>query len=243
MPRKLAGVFAAVAMALLVLAGTSVLNAPQAAAYEWSRELKEGDSGDDVRELQIRVAGWAADSAEKTNVAVDGQFGAGTKAALLRFQSAYGLSSSGVVDAATQEQLNALEDSDGSTAHFDFAEFHSKDGAGFSGGNIGATAVQENVRRLMYKLEAVRTKAGDAAITVNSGFRSLAHNESVGGAANSQHTYGIAADIVISGHGVSDTIGYAQTSGFSGIIRYDTFTHVDSRAEYEYGAKTWYWDI
>ncbi|GAA4611504.1 D-Ala-D-Ala carboxypeptidase family metallohydrolase [Saccharopolyspora hordei] len=234
---------AALAMAVLVFSGVSATSAPEAAAYEWSRELREGDSGDDVTELQIRVAGWAADSAEQTSVAVDGQFGPGTKAAVMRFQKAYGLEATGVVDSTTQEALNALEDSDGSTAHFDFSEFHSKDGAGFNSGNVGASTVKENVRRLMYKLEAVRKKAGDAPITINSGFRSTAHNDSVGGAPNSQHTYGIAADIVISGKSVSQTIALAQTSGLSGIIRYDTFTHVDSRVEYPYGAQSWYWNV
>lgn len=235
--------FAALAMALLLLSGLSATAAPEAAAYSWSRELREGDSGDDVKELQIRVAGWAADGAQQTFVAVDGEFGPGTKAAVVRFQKAYGLSGSGVVDSATQEKLNALEDADGSTAHFDFSEFQSKDGAGFSGGNVDANTVKENVRRLMYKLEAIRKKAGDAPITINSGFRSKAHNENVGGAPNSQHTYGIAADIVISGKSVSQTIGYAQTSGMSGIIRYDTFTHVDSRMEYAYGTQYWYWKV
>ncbi|WP_249124185.1 D-Ala-D-Ala carboxypeptidase family metallohydrolase [Saccharopolyspora erythraea] len=234
---------AALAMAVLVFSGLSTATAPEAAAYDWSRELREGHSGADVKELQIRVAGWAADSAQKTHVAVDGQFGPGTKAAVVRFQRAYGLAGSGVVDSATQQKLNALEDSDGSTAHFEFAEFHSKDGAGFNGGNVGAATVKENVRRLMYKLEAIRKKAGDAPITVNSGFRSKAHNQSVGGAPNSQHTYGIAADIVVSGRTVSQTIGYAQTSGLSGIIRYSSFTHVDSRVEYSYGANSWYWAV
>ncbi|GAB3275904.1 D-Ala-D-Ala carboxypeptidase family metallohydrolase [Parasphingorhabdus pacifica] len=243
MPKTLAKLCAVLAMALLAFTGTATLRAPEAAAYEWTRELARGDSGSDVRELQIRIAGWAADSASKTNVAVDGQFGPATEAALVRFQRSYGLSASGVVDSATQGTLNALEESDGSTAHFDFAEFHSKDGAGFSGGNVGSNTVRENVRRLMYKLEAVRKKAGDSPITINSGFRSIAHNENVGGASNSQHTYGIAADIVISGRSVSDTIGYAQTSGFSGIIRYNTFTHVDSRVEYGYGAQFWYWAV
>ena len=66
----------------------------------------------------------------------------------------------------------------------------------------------------------------------------------VGGASNSQHMYGIAADIVISGKSVSQAISYAQSSGFSGIIRYSTFTHVDSRVEYpQYGAASWYWSV
>lgn len=38
-----------------------------------------GATGADVTELQIRVAGWAADSASQTRVAIDGNFGAGDR--------------------------------------------------------------------------------------------------------------------------------------------------------------------
>jgi len=217
--------------------------AEEAAAYTWTRTLTEGTSGADVKELQIRVAGWAADTATKTHVAADGQFGPGTKAAVIRFQKAYGLTADGVVGPATQAKLNSLEDAgDGSTLNFEFSEFHSKDGSGFSGGNVGSTTVKENVRRMMYKLEAVRKKAGGSAVTINSGFRSLSHNASVGGASNSQHTYGIASDIVIGGKTPSQVQAIAKTSGFSGIILYSTFVHVDSRVEYpSYGAASYYW--
>jgi len=230
--------------ACLTFAGLVAVDAaapPDAAAYPWSRTLKEGMSGSDVAELQIRVAGWAADSPSKTYVGVDGQFGPGTKAAVVRFQRAYGLGDDGIVGAQTQAQLNALEDGDGSTRNFAWSEFYSKDGSGFSGGKVSSTQVRENVRRLMYKLEAVRKKAGNAAITINSGFRSINHNTNVGGASNSQHMYGIVADIVVSGRSVSTVMEYAKTSGFSGIIRYDSFTHVDSRVEYPYGSQSWYW--
>lgn len=230
--------------AVLSLGSVQLLAPSEASAYTWTRTLREGSSGSDVRELQIRVAGWAADGPSRTHVGVDGQFGPGTRAAVVRFQRAHGLAADGVVGPDTHRALNALEDADGSTRHFNFSEFQSKDGAGFSGGRVGSAEVRENVRRLMYKLEAVRAKAGGAAITVNSGFRSVNHNSNVGGASNSQHMYGIAADIVISGRSVSQTIGYAQTSGFSGIIRYSTFTHVDSRAEYPaYGSSSYYWAV
>ena len=106
---------------------------------------------------------------------------------------------------------------------------------------MSSTQVRENVRRLMYKLEAVRKKAGNAPISINSGFRSINHNANVGGASNSLHMYGVAADIVVSGRSVSTVMGYAKTSGFSGIIRYSSFTHVDSRVEYPYGSQSWYW--
>ena len=225
------------AMALIV----PFIGAGEAQAYSWSRTLSEGASGADVKELQIRVAGWAADTATKTYVATDGQFGPATKAAVIRFQRAYGLAADGIVGPATQSKLNALEDADGSTTNFAWSEFYSKDGSGFSGGNVGSATVKENVRRLMYKLEAVRKKAGNAPITINSGFRSISHNAAVGGASNSQHTYGIAADIVISGKTVAGMQSIAKTSGFSGIIPYSSFLHVDSRAEYAYGATTFYW--
>ena len=43
---------------------------------------------------------------------------------------------------------------------------------------------------MMYKLEAFRKKLGDRSLTITSGFRSIAQNNSVGGASNSMHLYG-----------------------------------------------------
>jgi zinc D-Ala-D-Ala carboxypeptidase len=219
----------------------SVVSTNEASAYNWSRTLQEGSSGSDVRELQIRVAGWAADSPSKTYVAVDGQFGPGTKAAVIRFQRAYGLAADGIVGPATQAKLNDLERSNG-TKHFSYSEFYSKDGSGFSSGRVSSTTVKENVRRLMYKLEAVRVKIGNKPITINSGFRSVSHNNSIpGSASNSQHTYGIAADIRSSGASLTTLMNAAKSSGFSGVYNGGSFIHVDSRIEYPYGAQSWYW--
>ncbi|HEV7626536.1 MAG TPA: peptidoglycan-binding domain-containing protein, partial [Streptomyces sp.] len=58
------------------------------ACYTWSGALSEGASGEAVRQLQIRVAGYPGSG---NQLAIDGQFGPGTKAAVQRFQSAYGL--------------------------------------------------------------------------------------------------------------------------------------------------------
>ncbi len=231
------------AVALPAGVGLAAALAGPAAAYPWSRTLAEGSSGADVAELQVRVAGWAADSAQQTYVAVDGAFGPGTKAAVIRLQGAYGLAADGVAGPSTHGALNALESGDGSTAHFEYAEFHSKDGSGFSGGKVGAATVQENVRRLMYKLEALRLKSGGSAVTVNSGFRSIAHNASVGGASNSMHVYGVAADVVVSGRTTLQTYRVAETCGFSGLEAYThSWQHCDSRVEYPYGSQSWWWE-
>lgn len=234
---------AAAAGGALTAAGVLALAGP-ASAYTWSRTLQQGMSGADVKELQIRVAGWAADSASHTYVALDGDFGPGTYAAVKRFQSAYGLSVDGVVGPQTQSTLNSLQSSDGSTLHFDWTEFYSHDGSGFSGGKVDSTTVKENVRRLMYKLEAVRRKSGDKPITINSGFRSVAYNTSIYGyPTNSQHQYGIAADIVISGDATITAYRFGETSGFSGLETYtNSWQHMDSRVEYPYGAQSWWWE-
>jgi len=226
----------------LVLAMLLVQHVPSVdAASLGTRTLRLGMSGSDVKELQIRVAGWAADSASQTYVAVDGDFGPGTEAAVKRFQRAYGLSADGVVGPETRSVLNSLQDSDESTAHFNWGEFYGCSGSSFSGGKVSASTVKENVRRLMWKLEALRKKAGNSPVSINSGFRTIACNSSVGGASNSMHMYGVAADIRVSGKTPYQVQAIAKTCGFSGIGRYTTFVHVDSRIEYPYGSQFWWW--
>lgn len=225
-----------------ILTVGSLVTATEADAdYNWSRTLQQGMTGNDVRALQVRVAGFAASSPSMTYVAVDGIFGSQTYWAVRRFQSAWGLTVDGIAGPQTQGQLNWLEYSNGSTRHFAYSEFYSNDGSGFSGGKVGSSTVKRNVRWLMWKLEALRRKAGNNAVIINSGFRSISHNAAVGGASNSQHMYGIAADIRVVNRSVSQVKYYAKTSGFSGVIGYSSHTHVDSRVEYPYGATNWYW--
>jgi len=214
------------------LAATPFFLANAANAFAWGRTLKQGLSGSDVLELQIRVAGWAADSASKTRVSLDGDFGPGTAAAVKRFQRAYGLAVDAVVGPNTQAKLNALESSDGSTAHFNFSEFTDRSTGTFSGGKLSAAATKENCRRTMYKLEALRVKLGNRPITVNSGFRNISHNAAIGGATDSMHLYGHAADLNVPGVTFRTVYQKAETCGFSGLETYKTdHQHVDARAD------------
>ena len=139
----------------------------------------------------------------------------------------------------TQGVLNSLEKSDGSTAHFNWSEFVDHEDGGFDGGKLSASAVRENVRRCMYKLEALRKKLGNTPINVNSGFRSIAHNTAVGGASDSMHMYGAAADLGVPGVANRTVYQKAETCGFSGLETYTVdHQHVDSRADL---GRAWWW--
>ena len=81
---------------------------------------------------------------------------------------------------------------------------------------------------LVQKLQALRDRIGKP-IAITSGYRCPAHNRAVGGAAQSQHMRGTAADIVVKGLAPATVADHAEAIGFGGIGRYATFTHVDCR--------------
>ena len=90
---------------------------------------------------------------------------------------------------------------------------------------------------LVVLLQAIREHFGKA-VTITSGYRTAAHNRSVGGAAYSQHLYGRAADIRVQGIPVEQLAAYAETClpGTGGIGRYPPragravgWVHVDTR--------------
>ncbi|NHD16667.1 MULTISPECIES: D-Ala-D-Ala carboxypeptidase family metallohydrolase [unclassified Actinopolyspora] len=224
----------AFALSLGLASGAGLVEPAPAAAdscYTWGQTLSRGDSGSDVRELQVRVAGWAA-SGDPVNI--DGVYGPETANAVERFQRGYGLSVDGVAGSETYGQIYALQDGDCTPAHFAFSEFTSGDGSGFSGGNTSASNVRTNVLRNMWKLEAMRHKLGDSPLYVSSGFRSVAHNDAVGGAPNSKHTYGSGVDLT-GAHSLCDLARAARSSGFNGIIGpgasgHNDHTHLATRS-------------
>ena len=79
-------------------------------------------------------------------------------------------------------------------------------------------------------LQKIRSHFGKA-VNINSAYRTPSYNKKIGGATNSQHMYGTAADIRINGITPKAVADYAETLllGTGGIGRYNTFTHVDVR--------------
>ena len=104
--------------------------------------------------------------------------------------------------------------------HFRLREFASKDGS-------DKVLVDDDLVSL---LEQIREAAG-GAVTINSGYRSPAHNAAVGGVSSSQHLYGRAADIVVEGASplLVGQIAEYYLGRKGGIGVYQTFTHVDTR--------------
>ena len=79
-------------------------------------------------------------------------------------------------------------------------------------------------------LQKIRDHFGKA-VTITSAFRTASHNKKVGGATYSQHLYGTAADIKVSGVTASAVADFAEIlmPSTGGVGRYSTFTHVDVR--------------
>jgi len=217
--------FAVVASALALTTAASVSAAdpgPVAAddvqaadaCYTWTRTLAQGATGEDVRQLQIRVSGYPGYGAV---LALDGSFGPGTKAAVTRFQQAYGLAADGVAGPATLSKIYALQDDDCTPVNFSYAELN-RCNSDWSGGLVSATQARANARVVMWKLQAMRHALGDRPITVNSGFRSVACNNAAGGSSTSRHLYGDAADLGAGTQGFCTLARQARNHGFNEIL-------------------------
>ena len=239
-------------LAACLLIGT----ASAANAVDWPRRLTKKDEGRLVKKLQVRVAGWFP-ARDRTRFNIDGTYGEQTAKAVERFERHYGITNpNGAAGPQTFSRLERLADKDGSTRHFAWSEFtqHSNSGCSaqanayartFNGGRVSPKRTKRNVRRLMWRLEAVRAKAGGEPVGVNSGFRSVPYNSCIGGASASQHLYGTAADNRVAGITNSKARRIARRSQVSGIGCYSntTHNHFDLRIENKDlpSAQTWWW--
>lgn len=106
------------------------------------------------------------------------------------------------------------------STNFTVKEFACKDGSN----NV---LIDTNLITLLQKIRDHFKKP----VTINSGYRNISYNKKIGGATNSQHTKGTAADIVVEGVNPSEVAKYVEfiMSTTGGIGLYDTFVHVDVR--------------
>ena len=83
---------------------------------------------------------------------------------------------------------------------------------------------------LVTVLQKIRNHFGKP-VTITSAYRTPPHNSREGGTTYSQHLYGKAADIKISGVTPKKVADYAETLlDKGGIGIYNTFTHIDVRS-------------
>lgn len=100
--------------------------------------------------------------------------------------------------------------------HFRLSEFRCSDG----------TPILLLHPRLTTWLDALREWAG-APVEVTSGYRTHCYNARVGGANESRHMYGLAADVKAQSKPPCEVARWAERHGFGGIGKYQSFTHVD----------------
>ena len=84
--------------------------------------------------------------------------------------------------------------------------------------------------RLVMVLQSIRSHFGKA-VTITSAYRTPEYNKKVGGADQSQHCYGTAADIKVAGVTPAKVAAYARSimPDWGGVGTYSGFTHVDVR--------------
>ena len=108
----------------------------------------------------------------------------------------------------------------GKDFNFKVVEFACKDGSDF-------LKVDSS---LVFMLQKIRENF-NKPVVVNSGYRNAAYNKKVGGASRSQHIYGKAADICISGVDPLEIARYVENECelIKGIGLYTWGVHVDTR--------------
>lgn len=104
--------------------------------------------------------------------------------------------------------------------HFSRREFMCHCGCGFATVDVELISVLEDLRVHF-----------DSPILITSGCRCASHNRRVGGAPDSEHLRGTAADIKVDGVASHTVYDYLSTKypGRYGLGRYPTWTHVDVR--------------
>ena len=178
----------------------------------------------------------------------DGVMGRNTQAAVRRFQADYGLTADGDPGAATQKMLIGAvagtavnvekpesSDEPKTGTFWDDIQFFSRTEFRCPCGRCGGFPVepQESMARTV---DEIRRRLGIPISVVDgggSGVRCAAHNAEVGGVSNSQHLFGLAADLHSAASPAEMKAVAENVMGHTGGIGlYDWGIHVDTRSGY-----------
>ncbi len=113
------------------------------------------------------------------------------------------------------------------TLHFQLREFL------HNGSMEGVTPeIYANLKKLAERLEEARKLLGNRAMHISSGFRTVAHNRTVGGKAGSFHLQGKAADFTVAG--MQPRAVQTTMKDWNGGMEYaPSWTHLDIGPKYD----------
>lgn len=171
---------------------------------------------------------------------VDGLAGAMTTAKTVTYQKNNGLTPNGIADKLTRAKISGADPESSTSSeknetasgtfwddikYFSRSEFRCTCGGKYCNG-----FPVEPDEQLVRILDKVREKYGKA-FSPNSSIRCPKRNAEVGGVSNSQHLYGIAADISVPGVAPKTVAAYLETllPNTGGIGIYSWGVHVDTR--------------
>lgn len=84
-------------------------------------------------------------------------------------------------------------------------------------------------RDFVFRVDSLRARVG-FPIVITSGYRCESHNKAIGGATNSQHVKGLAADLkIVSSNHRYEILKEVFSMHFAGVGIADNFVHIDDR--------------